>query len=48
MPIPEEYMYILSPYRGYLAPIKQFGPIVHPAKVKKSEPNDGRMSCCRL
>ena len=37
MPIPEDYLYILTSYRGYLAPIRQFGPIVHPAKVKKSE-----------
>ena len=37
MPIKEDWVYILSNYRGYLAPIKQFGPIVHPAKVKKSE-----------
>ena len=37
MPIKEDWIYILSNYRGYLAPIKQFGPIVHPAKVKKSE-----------
>ena len=37
MPIKEDWIYILSHYRGYLAPIRQFGPIVHPAKVKKSE-----------
>ena len=37
MPIKEDWIYILSNYRGYLAPIRQFGPIVHPAKVKKSE-----------
>ena len=37
MPIKEDWVYILTSYRGYLAPIRQFGPIVHPAKVKKSE-----------
>lgn len=37
MPIPTEYMYILCNYNGYLHEIKQYGPIVHPAKVKKSE-----------
>lgn len=37
MPIKDDWVYILSNYRGYLAPIRQFGPIVHPAKVKKSE-----------
>lgn len=37
MPIPEEYVYVLVNYQGYLSAIKQFGPIVHPAKVKKSE-----------
>lgn len=37
MPIKDDYLYVLTHYRGYLAPIRQFGPIVHPAKVKKSE-----------
>lgn len=37
MPIPTEYVYILCNYQGYLSAIKQYGPIVHPAKVKKSE-----------
>lgn len=37
MPIPETYMYITTTYMGYLSAIKQHGPIVHPAKVKKEE-----------
>ena len=46
MPIPEETLYILTSYRGYLAPIRQFGPIVHPAKVKKSEATALMMAGC--
>ena len=46
MPIKEEWIYILSNYRGYLAPIRQFGPIVHPAKVKKSEATALMMAGC--
>lgn len=46
MPIPEDYLYILTHYRGYLAPIRQFGPIVHPAKVKKSEATALMMAGC--
>lgn len=37
MPSSTEYVYILCNYSGYLSEIKQYGPIVHPAKVKKSE-----------
>lgn len=37
MPIPETYLYITTPYMGYLSAIKQHGPIVHPAKVKRDE-----------
>ena len=32
----EEKLHILSPYRGYLAPISIMGPIVHPLIVEKS------------
>ena len=46
MPIPEDYLYILTSYRWYLAPIRQFGPIVHPAKVKKSEATALMMAGC--
>ena len=46
MSIPEDYLYILTSYRGYLAPIRQFGPIVHPAKVKKSEATALMMAGC--
>ena len=46
MPIKEDWVYILSNYRGYLAPIHQFGPIVHPAKVKKSEATALMMAGC--
>ena len=46
MPIQEDWVYILSTYRGYLAPIRQFGPIVHPAKVKKSEATALMMAGC--
>ncbi len=46
MPIKEDWVYILSNYRGYLAPIRQFGPIVHPAKVKKSEATALMMAGC--
>lgn len=46
MPIKEDWIYILSNYRGYLAPIRQFGPIVHPAKVKKSEATALMMAGC--
>lgn len=37
MPIPETYLYITTNYMGYLSAIKQHGPIVHPAKVKREE-----------
>lgn len=46
MAVKDEYIYILSNYRGYLAPIRQFGPIVHPAKVKKSEATALMMAGC--
>ena len=46
MPIKEDWVYILTSYRGYLAPIRQFGPIVHPAKVKKSEATALMMAGC--
>lgn len=46
MAVKEDWIYILSPYRGYLAPIRQFGPIVHPAKVKKSEATALMMAGC--
>lgn len=46
MPNNDPYVYILTKYNGYLAPIKQYGPIVHPAKVKKSEANALMMSGC--
>ena len=46
MPIKDDWIYILSNYRGYLAPIRQFGPIVHPAKVKKSEATALMMAGC--
>ena len=46
MPIKEDWIYILTSYRGYLAPIRQFGPIVHPAKVKKSEATALMMAGC--
>ena len=46
MPIKEDWVYILSNYRGYLAPIRQFGPIVHAAKVKKSEATALMMAGC--
>ena len=48
MPIPEEYVYILTNYRGYLSTIKQFGPIVQPAKVKKSEAVALMMAGCPI
>lgn len=32
----EEKLHILSPYRGYLAPVNIMGPIVHPLIVEKS------------
>ena len=32
----EEKLHILSPYRGYLAPVNIMGPIVHPLVVEKS------------
>lgn len=32
----EEKIHILSPYRGYLAPVSVMGPIVHPISVNKS------------
>ena len=37
MPIPTKYVYITTNYQGYLSAIKQFGPIVHPAKVTEDE-----------
>lgn len=37
MPIPETWVYITTNYMGYLSAIRQHGPIVHPAKVKRSE-----------
>lgn len=37
MPIPEKWVYITTPYMGYLSAIHQFGPIVHPAKVRYDE-----------
>ena len=46
MAIKDDWVYILSNYRGYLAPIRQFGPIVHPAKVKKSEATALMMAGC--
>lgn len=46
MAVKDDWIYILSNYRGYLAPIRQFGPIVHPAKVKKSEAIALMMSGC--
>ena len=46
MPIKEDWVYALTNYRGYLAPIRQFGPIVHPAKVKKSEATALMMAGC--
>lgn len=46
MPIKEDWVYVLTNYRGYLAPIRQFGPIVHPAKVKKSEATALMMAGC--
>ena len=32
----EETLHILTPYRGYIAPAKLMGPIVHPLPVTKS------------
>ena len=32
----EEMMYILSPSRAYLAPVRVMGPIVHPLKTSRS------------
>lgn len=46
MAVKDDWIYILSNYRGYLAPIRQFGPIVHPAKVKKSEATALMMAGC--
>lgn len=46
MAIKDDWVYILTSYRGYLAPIRQFGPIVHPAKVKKSEATALMMAGC--
>lgn len=37
MPIPEKWVYITTPYMGYLSAIRQFGPIAHPAKVRYDE-----------
>ena len=48
MPIKEDWISILSNYRGYLAHIRQFGPIVHPAKVKKSEAIALMMAGCPI
>lgn len=33
----DKWVYITTPYMGYLSAIHQHGPIVHPAKVKYSE-----------
>ena len=46
MAIKEDWVYALTNYRGYLAPIRQFGPIVHPAKVKQSEATALMMAGC--
>ena len=46
MAIKDDWIYVLTSYRGYLAPIRQFGPIVHPAKVKKSEATALMMAGC--
>ena len=48
MAVAEEMVYILTSYRGYLSPIRQFGPIVHPAKVKKSEATALMMAGCPI
>ena len=48
MPIKEDWVYALTNYRGYLAPIRQFGPIVHPAKIKKSEAIALMMAGCPI
>ena len=48
MAIKDDWVYILSNYRGYLAPIRQFGPIVHPAKVKRSEATALMMAGCPI
>ena len=39
MPIPTKYVYVTTNYMGYLSSIKQFGPIVHPAKITEDEAN---------
>ena len=39
MPIPTKYVYVTTNYMGYLSAIKQFGPIVHPAKITEDEAN---------
>ncbi len=36
MPMPIETMYVVVPYRGYLAALKMMGPIVHPIRAEKS------------
>lgn len=36
MPMPIDTMYIIVPYRGYLAALNMMGPIVHPIRVEKS------------
>ena len=48
MAIKEDWVYALTNYRGYLAPIRQFGPIVHPAKIKKSEAIALMMAGCPI
>ena len=46
MAVKDDWIYILTHYRGFLSAIHQFGPIVHPAKVKKSEAIALMMSGC--
>ena len=36
MPMPIDTMYVVVPYRGYLAALNMMGPIVHPIRVEKS------------
>ena len=40
----EEKLYILTPYRGYINPLKMVGPVVHPIKVTKLAATDILMS----
>lgn len=48
MAVKDDWVYVLTHYRGYLAPIRQFGPIVHPAKIKKSEAIALMMAGCPI